>query len=383
MAISSLPPEAGPAAPRRPGAAPGLDGGPPTQPPSGSAMPAFAGRVLDDMAAAMAGFMCALGDRLGLFAALAAAGPATSAEFADRTGVDERYVRDWLGSLGSRGYLELDRPSGRYALGPEQAMVLAAEGTPLFMGGAFEQLTGVIGPLERVLCAAREGTGVPPDAYGPAMHRGMERISAAWFDHMLVPLWIPAVPDVAERLAAGADVADIGCGSGRALVALASAFEASRFVGVDLFEGVVERARANAAAAGVDGRLAFECRDAVDGLAGDYDLVTMFDVLHDIAQPVEVLRGVRRSLRPDGTLLLMEMRSADRREDNAGPIATMLYATSVLFCVPTSIATGGEGLGTLGLPEARVRELCAEAGFGSVDRLPIENPFNVLYAARP
>jgi SAM-dependent methyltransferase len=129
--------------------------------------------------------------------------------------------------------------------------------------------------------------------------------------------------------------------------------------------------------------VSFGQHDAVDNLPSEYDLVTMFDVLHDIAQPVEVLRNVRRSLRPEGTLLLMEMRSADRREDNAGPIATILYATSVLFCVPTSIATGGDGLGTLGLPEARVRELCAEAGFGSVDRLPIENPFNILYAVRP
>ena len=356
------------------------DGG---MPGGDGAGPPFGLRVVDDMAGALASYMCALGDRLGLFATLAQDGPCTPAELSDRTGLDSRYARDWLACLASRGYLERSRDDGRYELPPDRAATLADATGPMFMGGAYDQLTGLVGPLDRIAEAALDGGGVPPDAYGDDMHRGMERMSAVWFEHLLVPVWIAAMPGVQRRLEAGADVADVGCGAGRALVTLAEAFPRSRFSGFDVFAPSLARARDRAAGAGVAERVRFEQHDAVHGLPRRYDLVTLFDVLHDIADPVGVLRGIRRSLKPDGALLLMEMNGADRHEDNAGPMATILLATSVLYCLPTSIAMGGEGLGTLGLPERRVRELCEEAGLRAVRRLPVENPFNVLYEVRP
>jgi len=349
--------------------------------PAGVGDPPFAMRVLDDLAGAMAGYMCAFGDRLGLFAMLAHKGPCTPAELAAHSGLDERYARDWLGCLASRGYLSRD--DGRYALPPEHAVTLAAEGTPMFMGGAFDQLTGIVGPFAQLADAARSGSGVPAAAYGADMHRGMERMSAAWFENLLVPVWLAALPDAQRRLHTGGDVADVGCGAGRAVIALAEAFPRSRFHGFDVFAPSLDRARARAAAAGVTGRVTFEHHDAVRGLPGRYDLVTLFDVLHDIAQPVDVLAGIRDALKPEGAVLLVEMNGADRHEDNTGPIATILLATSVLYCLPTSIAAGADGLGTLGLPEPRVREFSQRAGFSSARRLPVDTPFNALYELRP
>jgi 2-polyprenyl-3-methyl-5-hydroxy-6-metoxy-1,4-benzoquinol methylase len=342
----------------------------------------FYGRLMEDMAGAMVGVLCALGDRLGLFAALAA-GPATSAELAERAGVGERYARDWLNALATRGYLEYDPGAERYSMPPEHAPALAQEGGPFFLGGAFQQLPGLVGAYEQILDAFRAGSGVDPGAYGAEMQSAMERTSASWFEHQLVPEWIEAIPGLRERLESGAEAADVGCGAGRALITLGRAFPNSRFVGIDRFEPALERARRHAAEAGVEGHVGFEVRDAVEGLPGEYDLITMFDVLHDIAEPQAVVAAVRRALRDDGVFFLLEINSAERPEENTGPIGALMYATSVLYCLPTSLATGGPGLGTLGLPESRVRELCTAAGFTSVRRLPVSNPFHALYEIRP
>jgi len=343
----------------------------------------FMNRVMTDMSGAVTSIMCTLGDRLGLFKELARNGPATSHELAERAGIDARYAREWLSALASAGYLEYDPETERFVLPEEHVMALAAEGSPMFMGGAFQQLPGLFGPLDELTRVFRDGGGIPAERYSHDLYSGMERISAGWFEHLLVQQWLEAVPDVRERLERGADVADVGCGSGVALLTLARAFPESRFVGFDVFPASLERARARADDAGLNGRLRFEEHDVLEGLPGRYDLVTAFDVLHDLPEPVRVLEGIRTALGPEGVFLLLEINCSDRLEENTGPFASILYGTSVLFCTPTSLAAGGDGLGTMGLPEPKARALCEQAGFSRFRRLPVDNPFNVLYDVRP
>jgi 2-polyprenyl-3-methyl-5-hydroxy-6-metoxy-1,4-benzoquinol methylase len=342
---------------------------------------AFMGRVMGDMSGALLGFMGAIGDRLGLFGLLAA-GPLSAGELARRAGVDPRYVRDWLNALTTAGYLENDPVTGLYTLPPEHAMVLAAEGTPMFLGGAYQQIAGFAGVLDLVTEAMRERRGVPPSEYSDDMFAGMERMSATWIDHMLVQQWIPAIPGLEERLRAGARVADVGCGSGRALVALGRAFPDCELTGFDRFAPALERAAQNASAGGIDDRLRLVQRDAADGLYGPFDLITTFDMLHDARRPQAIAQCVRRALDPDGVWLLVEMNAGENVGQNAGPVGTILYGTSVMFCTPTSIASGADGIGTLGLPESEVRRLCTDAGFRTVNRVPVMNPFNALYEVR-
>ena len=343
-------------------------------------MTSFYERLLDDMAGAMVGALCALGDLLGLFAALAR-GAATSAELAERASVDARYTRDWLAALAARGYVDYAPAEERYSLPPEHAAAVALEGSPMFMGGAFQQLPGLIGSFDAIARAFRTGDGVAPAAYGPQMRSAMERTSAGWFDHQLVPQWLGALPALTRALDDGADVADLGCGSGRALIAMARAFPASRFTGYDVDRAALERAQASAARAGVADRTRFRLQDVGQAIPGAYDLVTTFDALHDLPRPVDIARRVRDALRPGGTFMVLEFQSSGRREENVGPIAALMYATSVMYCIPTALAGGAEGLGTLGLPEPRVLELLDQAGFSRIARLPLHNPFHALYAA--
>ncbi|HZR55732.1 MAG TPA: methyltransferase domain-containing protein [Terriglobales bacterium] len=343
---------------------------------------AFMNKVVGDLSGAVISFMCTLGDRLGLFKKLAD-GPASSTELALRTGMNERYIREWLNSLTAAGYLHYDPSDKRFSLPPEHAPVLAQEGGLMFMGGVYQHLPGLFGPLEKLTEVFRNGGGIQPSTYGEDFRKGMERISGSWFENMLVQQWIPAMEGLQAKLKNGADVADIGCGSGLALITMARSFPKSRFVGYELFGPSVARATANAEAAGVADRVRFEQRDVVDGLSQQYDLITSFDVLHDIANPAAVLRGIQNALRSDGTYLLLEIRCSEHLEENRGPIAAILYGTSVCFCTPTSLAYGAEGLGTMGMPGAKVTQLCAEAGFSRVRQLPFENPFNVLYEIRP
>jgi len=346
-------------------------------------MQAFMGRLMSDMSGALVGFMCCLADRLGLFKDLAVNGPATSAELSARLGVDERYARELLRGLASAAYLEYAPSTGRFAVPPEHLPALAQEDGPLFMGGGFQLLSGLLGPLDRIEQAFRDGEGVPQDTYGEDLRRGMERMSAGWFENLLVQQWVPSMPTVHARLLAGADVADIGCGSGRALIKLAEAFPASRYVGFDQFGPAIARATANADHAGVADRVRFEQRDVGDGLPGQYDVVTTFHVLHDVHEPLAALRAIRRALRPNGAYMLTENQCSSRVEENAGPAATILYGTSVFYCTPLARAGGADALGGMGLTEPVLRELCAEAGFKSVRRLPLENPFSALYEVLP
>ena len=207
--------------------------------------------------------------------------------------------------------------------------------------------------------------------------------TTGWFENLLVPLWIPAMPDVQRKLEAGARVADVGCGHGRAAIKLAEAFARATVTGFDNFAPAITRAQERARAAGVEERVTFEVRDASLFLPGRHDVITTFDVVHDSVDPAGLLRGIHGALEPDGIYVCLEVNCSDRLEENAGPLGALFHGFSVLYCMTTSLAGHGAGLGTVGLPEPRLRELATGAGFSAVRRVPLENPFNTLYELRP
>jgi SAM-dependent methyltransferase len=351
------------------------------QEPDAAAVGEFIGRGITDIAGAMTTIFCIVGDRLGLFRALDDA-PATAAELAVRTGIDERYALEWLRGLASAAYLEEDS-DGRYALPPAHAVVLAREGNPMFVGGAFQELGGMLPTLERIIEAFRVGGGVSQAAYPDEAYAGMARFTAVWFDHHLLGAWLPLLPELRERLGNGIRWADVGCGAGRAVIRLAQEFPNSTFAGFDVFPSQVERARAAATEAGVDDRVSFEVADAAQGIPGQWDAISTFDVVHDAVDPQALVAGIRRSLADDGTYLMLEINCADDHADNRGPVATVLYGFSVLYCMTTSLAHGGAGLGTCGCPPTVVERIGHEAGFGTVREVPIGDAFNRLYELRP
>jgi SAM-dependent methyltransferase len=352
-----------------------------TQAPDARAVEAFAERVFGDLAATMTSFSCMLGERLGLFRELAR-GPATSAELAKRSGASERYVREWASGLASAGYLVYEPSSGRFSLPAEHAAVLADERSPAFAGGAHQvirEMAKLFDPLERAFV---DGSGVALASYGDGFWCGVERLTGVAFTHRLVDHWLRAVEGLEARLLNGARVADVGAGVGVAAIEIARAFPRSRVDGFDLVPRNVERAALRARDAGVGDRTSFRVLDAVgEELPGTYDLITLFDVVHDSRDPVTLLRHVRSALAPGGLALVLEIRSEERLEHNAGPLGALLYGFSLFHCMPQSIASGGPGLGACGLPEPKLRALCLEAGFASLTRVA-EEPTDLLYAAR-
>ena len=346
-------------------------------------MEAFVSKVLGDTSAAFTTMLASIGDRLGLFKDLSANGAATSIELAARTGINERYVREWLGAMTAAGYLHYDAVSQKFILPAEHAQPLAQEGGPVFFGGVYQMMTAFAGVLEPVTHAFRSGGGVPQSAYDQNMWDGLDRFTNSWFENLLIQQWIPAMPVVQAKLEGGASVADVGCGRGRALVKLAQTFPRARYVGYDIFGPTVERAAANAQAASVGDRVRFAQHDVSQGIPEQYDVITTFDVVHDAADPLGLLRTIRRGLRTDGVYVCLDINCSDKLEENQGPLGALFHGFSVLYCMTTSLAAGGAGLGTLGFHEPKVRELCAQAGFSSVRRVPLENPFNNLYEIRP
>lgn len=346
-------------------------------PPDQAAVEEFAGRALGDVAGAMATILCAVGDKLGLFAALEGA-PATAAELAKRAAVDERYALEWLRGLTAARYLRQDAEE-RFSLPDAHAPVLAHEGGVAFFGGAYQELAGMLPTLGRLEEAFKRGGGVPQAAYHDDTYTGMARFTQAWFDHHLLGTWLPLLPELRAKLETGIRWGDVGCGAGRAVIRLAEQYPASTFTGYDVFPAQVARARSAAEAAGVSDRVRFEVLDAAKGLPTTFDVISTFDVVHDAIDPAALVSSIRRALVDDGTYLMLEINCADDHADNEGPLATVLYGFSVLYCMTTSLAHGGAGLGTCGCPPAVVEGLGRDAGFSSVREVPIDNPFNRLY----
>jgi 2-polyprenyl-3-methyl-5-hydroxy-6-metoxy-1,4-benzoquinol methylase len=338
----------------------------------------FAGLMTNDLGAALQGALSYIGDRLGIFKSLAAAGAVTSAEFAQSTGLNERYLREWLGAMTAAKYITYDPASGRYSMPPEHAMILANEDSPFYMGGFMQMVVPEVALAPRLLESFRTGKGVPQSDYPPEVFEAIERGSAPMYQHSLLRKWIPAMPRVTETLAAGGVALDVGCGSGRAVIALAKAYPTAHFFGYDGHTGSVERARANAKAAGVADRITFEVVDCTRLPSDQFDFITTFDVIHDSVDPVGLLRSIRGALKHDGTYLMVEVNVTNRPEDNINPMGRMMYSASTLYCMTVSLAHGGAGIGAM-MGEAKARELVQAAGFSRFTRLPVKDAFSVLY----
>jgi 2-polyprenyl-3-methyl-5-hydroxy-6-metoxy-1,4-benzoquinol methylase len=342
----------------------------------------FIGQAVGDLGATLSTALVVIGDRLGLYRAMAGGVPVTADELAEATGTAAAYLRPWLANQAAGGYIEYDPVSARYAMTPEQAAALADEDGPAFFAGSMQLAIGLLHDLPAIEQRFRTGAGFGWHEHDADVFDGTERFFRPGYAANLVLAWLPALDGVVARLTAGAAVADVGCGHGASTVLMAQAFPASTFLGTDYHEGSVRVARRRAEAAGVVDRVRFETADATELAAGAYDLVTMFDCLHDMGDPDAAARSVRRALRPDGTLMLVEPAAGDRVEDNLHPLGRVFYAASALVCTPCSLAQpGGKALGPQAGPQ-RLATLLAEAGFGQV-RLAAQTPVNLIFEARP
>src|SRR4051794_28606276 len=343
---------------------------------------AFVGQAVTDMGAAISGLLLHIGDRVGLYKAMADAGPITSAELAQRTGTTERYVREWLGNQTAGGYVVHDPTEGTYELPAEHAMVLADEDSPVFLAGAFETIAACYTDHDVLVDAFRTGAGVGWHAHDQRLFSGVVRMFRPAYAAHLVDEWLPTLDGVVEKLRAGASVADVGCGFGASTVIMAQAFGRSTFAGFDLHESSIEAARKAAAQAGVQQRTRFDVAAAKDVPGEGYDLVCMFDALHDMGDPVGAARRIRRALAPGGTLLLVEPFAGDTLEQNLNPVGRTYYGLSTVICTPGSLAQEvGLGLGAQ-VGERQLAAVLREAGFSRVRRAT-ETPFNIILEARP
>jgi SAM-dependent methyltransferase len=339
------------------------------------------GRFVQDFGATGFAATVVIGDKLGLYQALAA-GPATPAELADRTHTQPRLVAEWLAAQAASGYVSYDPTSGRFFLSEEQAFALAHEDGPLYLPGAFQVMVAAVKDEPKVTQAFATGTGVPWHAHDPDLFAGTERFFRPGYAANLVSSWIPALDGVQARLDAGAQVADVGCGHGASTLIMAQAYPNSTFVGFDYHQPSIRHAQQVAANAGLAERCRFQVATATTYPGAGYDLVAIFDALHDLGDPVGAAAHIRQSLAPDGTLLLVEPYANDRLEDNLTPLGRAFYAASTLLCVPHALSEEpGLALGAQA-GEQRLRQVLTDAGFGRFRRAA-ETPFNLVYEARP
>jgi SAM-dependent methyltransferase len=342
--------------------------------------------VVTELGAIAAAPLVLLGDELGLYRAMADGEPVTAAELALRTGTTERYVREWMASQAAGGYLSFDGPGAdgadRYHLEPEQAVALTDESSPACVLGGFEILRAVGLGLPRLVEAFRSGAGIGWHEHDPALFTGTARFFRPGYLANLVPSWLPALDGVVGRLTSGGTVMDVGCGHGHSTLVMADAFPASRFVGVDYHEESIAAARKLAAREGLGERVTFEAAGAHDFPGDGYDLVTYFDCLHDMGDPVGALRHTREALSDDGTVMLVEPLAGDSVADNLNPVGRLFYASSTSICTPASLSQPvGAALGAQA-GEARLRRVAEEAGFTRVRRAT-ETQVNMVLELRP
>ena len=342
---------------------------------------AFLGRMVGDMGATANAALVIVGDRLGLFKALAA-GPLSSSALARRTDTNERYVREWLAAQAASGYVAYDVSTDSFYLEPEQAEVFANESGPAFLAGFFEIAEAMFRAVPKMTDAFRSGRGLGWHEHSRCLFCGTERFFRAGYRHHLVAEWLPALDGVTAKLEAGATVADIGCGHGASTILMAAAYPRSRFFGFDYHLPSIQAARDAAAAAGVGDRIVFDVAAAKEFPAQSYDLVATFDCLHDMGDPVGAARHIRGSLAEDGTWLLVEPFAHDCMADNFNPVGRVYYAASTMICTPASMSQEvGLALGAQA-GEARLRGVAAEGGFTRFRRAT-ETPFNLVLEARP
>jgi ubiquinone/menaquinone biosynthesis C-methylase UbiE len=342
---------------------------------------AFIGQFVTDLGAAVHTGMVVIGERLGLYKALAGE-PMSSAELAAKTKTDERYLREWLASQAAGGYITYDAKSDKFSLTEEQAFTLATEDSPAYLPGAFELALGSLAAVPRIAESFRTGAGMGWHEHVDGVFHGCEKFFRPAYAANLVNSWIPALSDVKEKLEAGARVADVGCGKGSSTVLMAKAFPKSRFCGFDYHDKSIEAARESAKRSGVADRVTFDVSKAKDFPGKDYDFVAVFDCLHDMGDPIGAAAHVRQSLAREGTWMIVEPFANDRLKDNLNPVGRVYYSFSTLLCTPCSRSQEvGLCLGAQA-GETRIREVVTAAGFNRFRRAT-ETPFNIVYEARP
>jgi SAM-dependent methyltransferase len=348
----------------------------------GQKLEQFVFRAVEEVGATLNAALVVMGDKLGLYRTLAGAGPVTPVELARRSGVAERYVREWLNAQAAGGYVAYDPAGGTYELPPEQAVALADDQSPAYLPGFFQLALGSVIDSPRITEQARTGEGFGWHEHSHDVFDGCERFFRPGYNANLLPAWLPSLDGVVEKLEAGGKVADIGCGHGSSTILMAQAFPNSTFVGSDYHEGSIATARERAREAGVSERVTFEVAAAAEHPGEGYDLVTMFDCLHDMGDPVGAARHVRQALAPDGTWMIVEPMAGDRVEDNLNPVGRAYYGFSTFLCTPASLSQEvGLALGAQA-GEARIGDVVSGGGFARFRRAA-ETPFNLVFEARP
>lgn len=361
-----------PSVPQAPSQAPPLDM---------NKLNAFIGQFVGDLGAAVHAGMVVIGEKLGLYKALAE-GPMTPAQLASRTGTDERYLCEWLASQAAGGYITYEEQAGTFTLTSEQAFTLAQEDSPAYLPGAFELALGSLAAVPRIAESFRTGAGMGWHEHEDGVFHGCEKFFRPGYAANLTTSWIPALDGLQEKLEAGAMVADVGCGKGASTLLMAKAYPNSQFFGFDYHDKSIEGARQSAQEQGLSDRVHFAVAKAKEFPGTGYDFVAVFDCLHDLGDPVGAARHVYDALAPDGTWMIVEPFANDRLKDNLNPVGRVYYSFSTLLCTPCSRSQEvGLCLGAQA-GEARIREVVAAAGFTRFRRAT-ETPFNIVYEARP
>jgi SAM-dependent methyltransferase len=342
---------------------------------------ALVGRLVGDVGASITGALIVLGDQLGLYKAMADGKPVTARELADKTGLKERYVREWLSAQAAADYVQYDDGEDRFSLSPEQAMAFAEEGSPAFFAGAFEIVQSMWVDEPKIADAFRTGAGVGWHEHSKCLFRGTERFFRPGYNANLKTSWIPALEGMEAKLAEGATVADVGCGHGASTILMAQAYPKARFFGFDYHGPSIDQARAQADKAGVGDRIVFEQASAKDFPAKTYDLVALFDCLHDMGDPVGAGRHVKETLAEGGTWMIVEPFAHDHLKDNLNPVGRIFYGASTMICTPASLSQEvGLGLGAQA-GEMRLRKVALDAGFTRFRRAT-QTPFNMVFEVR-
>jgi 2-polyprenyl-3-methyl-5-hydroxy-6-metoxy-1,4-benzoquinol methylase len=345
----------------------------------------FAFKMVGDIISQNMGTLTVIGDRLGLFQTLADTGSATSAELASRANINERYAREWLAAMACHGYITFDNRTKRFTLPPEHAPALIDQMSPLYFMGLIVGLPTTYSNVDLLTEAFKHGGGVPQERFGADWRCGLERFTRTFFHNNLVQAWIPAMPDVDAALRVGGTVADVGSGNGQALLYLAKGYPNASFVGYDIYPPSVETAREYAAAAGLSDRVRYEVCDVTKGIPESFDLITTFDVVHDMPFPRPALKEIRQALKPGGTYFVQEINfSGDLQENIDHPlgVGAFGYSASVNYCMTQALAVGGEGTGTC-MGVEKIRDMAAEAGFTHFRQIEIpNNPFGLFYEIR-
>ena len=340
------------------------------------------GQIVSDLGGASSVAMVRIGDTLGLYKTLHAKGAMNAAELGTAVGADERYLTEWLSHQAASDYVSYDPVTRRFSLSAEQAMIFAAEDSPVYMLGGFDLMAAMLDNQTKVEKAFRTGGGVAWAEQAGCMFCAVGRFYRPGYHNNLVSSWLPALDGVVEKLNRGAKVADVGCGHGWSTVMMAKAFPNSQFVGYDFHQGSIEAANAHARLHGAAQNVRFEIGTAKDFPETGLDLVTFFDCLHDMGDPVGAAAHVRRSLKPDGSWMVVEPMAGDDLEQNLNPVSRIYYAASTMICIPTSLSQElGAALGAQA-GEAKLRQVMKAGGFSTVKRAA-ETPFNMILEARP